>query len=242
MKDMITFRILIGVFVFIILGCGTDSVDREVNPINSAQFVSADPPSGNLLHPEGTITVSFDGTPHGLRVIPEEMEVIVSGETATISGNFPIGELQLVMRWQTEKHTLVYTVQEPEQEPTDGKIKIVTEQEPEQELTDGKIKIVTDATFNTSVLQADLPVVLKFTADWCAFCRQMFPIVTSVANENREIIFATLDIDNNRATIGKYNVRGIPTYIIFRDGQQVRRFSGAMPKEVFVTIIMNALE
>ena len=116
MKDVITFRVLIGVLAFVILGCGSESEDRE---ITVAQFLSADPPSGSLLSPEATITVSFDGAPIGISVIPNEFKSGfsvrqggVSGDTVTISGNFSLGELTLVMKWQNEEHTLVYTVQD----------------------------------------------------------------------------------------------------------------------------------
>lgn len=109
--------------------------------------------------------------------------------------------------------------------------------------TDGKPVTITDATFNAKVLDAELPVVLEFEADWCPFCRQMSPIVASVALEHRDtFIIGKLDIDENRQTPEKYKVRGIPTYLVFRDGKVVGRFAGAMPKQVFVNKILDALK
>ena len=108
---------------------------------------------------------------------------------------------------------------------------------------DGEPIEVTDETFKTKVLDAKLPVVLEFGADWCPFCRQMRPIVDAVALEHRDtFIVGRLDIDNNRQTTAEYKVNGIPAYIVFRDGTVVARFAGAMPKEVFVQRILDTLK
>ena len=109
--------------------------------------------------------------------------------------------------------------------------------------TDGKPVVITDATFKTEVLDAELPVVLEFEADWCPFCRQMNPIVVSVALEHRDtFIIGKLDIDENHQTMAAYKVKGIPTYIVFQNGAEVGRFAGAMPKEAFVNTILDALK
>ena len=124
---------------------------------------------------------------------------------------------------------------EPVQEPE--------ELNPDPVNTDGKPVTITDATFNANVLNAELPVVLEFEADWCPFCRQMKPVIESVALEHRKtFIIGRLDIDENRQTAGKYKVNGIPTYLVFRDGKVVGRFAGAMPKQVFVRSILDALK
>lgn len=109
--------------------------------------------------------------------------------------------------------------------------------------TDGKPVTITDATFNAKVLDAELPVVLEFEADWCPFCRQMKPIVESVALEHRDtFIIGKLDIDENLQTTDEYKVKGIPTYLVFRNGAEVTRFAGAMPKDIFVGRILDALK
>ncbi len=122
-------------------------------------------------------------------------------------------------------------------------------EEPEEEVnpdpvnTDGKPVVITDATFKTDVLDAELPVVLEFGADWCPFGRQMGPIVKSVALEHRNtFVIGQLDIDENPLTTRKYNVGGIPAYLVFRDGTLVARFGGAMPKQIFVQRILDALK
>ena len=138
-------------------------------------------------------------------------------------------------------------VEDIEPEPIDDDNEPVEEPEdvipPDPVNADGKPITVTDATFKTNVLDAELPVVLEFGADWCPFCRQMRPIVASVALENRDtFIIGKLDIDENPLTPRKYNVGGIPAYLVFRDGALVARFGGAMPKQIFVNIILDALK
>lgn len=101
---------------------------------------------------------------------------------------------------------------------------------------------VTDATFDNVVQGSALPIVVKFKADWCPFCRQMAPIVTEVASEYRETFaVAILDVDESRQTTGIYQIRGIPTYIVFQDGKVVGRFGGAMPRSNLVQRILGIL-
>ena len=108
---------------------------------------------------------------------------------------------------------------------------------------DGKIVEITDATFKTKVLDTKAPVVLEFAADWCPFCRQMQPIVETVALEHRNtFIVGRLDIDANPQTTGEYKVNGIPTYIIFQDGTVVGKLVGVMPKAIFAEKILGALK
>ena len=108
---------------------------------------------------------------------------------------------------------------------------------------DGEPIEITDATFETKVLNAALPVVVEFEADWCPFCKQMRPVVDAVALEYRDtFIIGRLDIDHNRQKAEEYQIRGIPAYLVFRDGEVVARSAGARPKEVFVQWILNALK
>ncbi|MCY3742722.1 MAG: thioredoxin domain-containing protein [Candidatus Poribacteria bacterium] len=132
----------------------------------------------------------------------------------------------------------------PEPEPIAPEpVEELEELNPDPINTDGKPVTITDATFNANVLNAELPVVLEFEADWCPFCRQMKPVVESVALEHRNtFIIGKLDIDENRQTTGKYKVNGIPTYLVFRDGAVAARFAGAMPKAIFEQKIFDALK
>ena len=87
---------------------GTRTLIYSVKPV-PVKFVSVKPSVGSLLLPDATLTVSFDGVPKHLRVTPGEVQV--AGTTATISGPFPRGLLNLAMKWQTGEHTLDYTVE-----------------------------------------------------------------------------------------------------------------------------------
>ena len=102
--------------------------------------------------------------------------------------------------------------------------------------------VVTDATFSNLVLEADLPVVVDFGADWCPPCQKMDPIVEEVASENREsFLVAKLDTDRNPRITEKYRINALPTFIVFRDGKVIGRFIGGMPKARFVQQILDTL-
>lgn len=109
--------------------------------------------------------------------------------------------------------------------------------------TNGSPVEITDETFGTEVLPAKLPVVVEFRADWSPFCKQMNPIVEAVAVGSRDtFIVGRLDIDKNPGTPRAYKVDDIPTYLVFRDGTEVARFEGPMPKPVFLQKILDALK
>lgn len=102
---------------------------------------------------------------------------------------------------------------------------------------------ITDETFVNKVLNAKLPIVVEFRADWSLFCKQMNPIVEAVAAGSRDtFIVGRLDIDKNLGTPRAYKVDDIPTYLVFRDGKEVARFAGAMPKPVFLQKILDGLK
>ncbi|MDX1461282.1 MAG: thioredoxin TrxA [Xanthomonadales bacterium] len=79
---------------------------------------------------------------------------------------------------------------------------------------------VTDSDFEERVLNADGPVLVDYWAEWCGPCKMIAPIIDEVAKEyDGKLTVAKLDIDSNSATPQQYSVRGIPTLMIFRDGQ-----------------------
>ena len=109
--------------------------------------------------------------------------------------------------------------------------------------TGGEPVEITDETFVNKVLNAKLPIVFEFRADWSPFCKQMRPIVDAVAVGSRDtFITARLDIDKNPLTPRAYKVDDIPTYLVFRDGKEVARFAGPMPKPIFLQKILDALK
>ncbi len=78
---------------------------------------------------------------------------------------------------------------------------------------------VTDAGFENDVLKSDKPVVVDFWAEWCGPCKQFGPVFEDVSNAMPNVTFAKVNIDENPEAPTKYGVRGIPTMLMFKDGQ-----------------------
>jgi thioredoxin 1 len=103
-------------------------------------------------------------------------------------------------------------------------------------------KAVTDTTFATDVLQAPGPVVVDFWAEWCGPCRAIGPALEEIAGELAgKVTVAKVNIDENPRTPTSYNVRGIPTLILFKNGQAVSTKVGAAPKSVLREWIAAAI-
>ncbi len=90
---------------------------------------------------------------------------------------------------------------------------------------------ITDGTFDKDVLQSSKPVLLDFWADWCGPCRQIAPALEDLATElGAKITVAKMNVDENPTIPVKYGVKGIPTLMIFKDGQVVATKVGVMQK------------
>jgi thioredoxin 1 len=90
---------------------------------------------------------------------------------------------------------------------------------------------ISDASFETDVLKATKPVVVDFWAEWCGPCRMIAPALEELATELQDkVTVAKLNIDESPQTPSKYGVRGVPTLMIFRDGQVAATKVGALPK------------
>ena len=91
---------------------------------------------------------------------------------------------------------------------------------------------VTDQSFEKDVLQASRPVLVDFWAEWCGPCKQIAPALEQIAAElGDQVTVAKLNIEDSPMTPGRYGVRGIPTMMLFKDGQMTAMKVGAMPKQ-----------
>ncbi|MBV6633575.1 MAG: thioredoxin TrxA [Alphaproteobacteria bacterium] len=101
---------------------------------------------------------------------------------------------------------------------------------------------VTDDSFDSDVLQSSEPVLVDFWAEWCGPCKQIAPILEDLAQEmGGKLRVAKVNIDENPMIPTKYGVRGIPTLMLFKDGQVAGTKIGAMPKTDLVSWVEGTL-
>ena len=100
---------------------------------------------------------------------------------------------------------------------------------------------VTDESFDKDVLQATKPVLVDFWAEWCGPCKQIAPALEQIAIElGDQVTVAKLNIEDSPTTPSRYGVRGIPTMMLFKDGQMASMKVGAMPKQKILEWLAEA--
>ena len=108
-------------------------------------------------------------------------------------------------------------------------------------MANANVREFTDANFASEVLSASEPVLVDFWAEWCGPCRALAPVIDAVADElaGRARV-GKVDTDNNREISMKYGITAIPTVIIFKGGQPVKKFVGIKKKDDLVAALTEA--
>lgn len=102
----------------------------------------------------------------------------------------------------------------------------------------GNIQHVTDQSFEQDVLKAEQPVLVDFWAAWCGPCRMIAPTVEALANEyDGRARVVKMNVDENQATPARYNIRGIPTLLLFKNGQVRDQLVGAAGRDAIENLL-----
>jgi thioredoxin 1 len=95
----------------------------------------------------------------------------------------------------------------------------------------GNLDAVTDINFQAEVIESDVPVLVDFWAPWCGPCRVIAPVLEQIAIERDDLRIVKLNVDENQQTAASFEVLSIPTMILFRNGQVVKKVIGAYPRK-----------
>ena len=106
----------------------------------------------------------------------------------------------------------------------------------------GNVMEITDQSFEQEVLQSDTPVLVDFWAVWCGPCRMIAPTVEALANEYAgKAKVVKVNVDENQSTPARYNIRGIPTLLLFKSGLVQEQLVGAASRETIENLIKKHL-
>lgn len=96
---------------------------------------------------------------------------------------------------------------------------------------------VTSDNFVGEVLNADVPVLVEFWADWCNPCKMLSPVIEELAEELDDVKICSLNIDEEPEVTFQYHISSVPTVILFRNGAAVKKTVGVVPKETLIRLI-----
>lgn len=106
----------------------------------------------------------------------------------------------------------------------------------------GNTVVVTDVNFEDEVINADLPVLVDFWAEWCGPCKMIAPVLDEIASElDGKLTIGKLDVDENQSTAMAFGVMSIPTLMLFKNGQQVETIVGFQQKTQLMSKIQAHL-
>ena len=101
-----------------------------------------------------------------------------------------------------------------------------------------KVQVFNDLNFEQEVLSSDVPVLVDFTATWCGPCKALAPIVDQLATDlEGKVKVGKLDVDESPVTAGKYGVRGVPTIMVFKNGQRAAQHVGLTTKQKLLDLV-----
>jgi thioredoxin 1 len=112
----------------------------------------------------------------------------------------------------------------------------------EKAMANDNIIHVNDNNYDSEVLQSSLPVLIDFSAPWCAPCHVIAPLIDALADEYKDKFkVAKVDVDESPSVAQKHGIRGIPTLVVVKDGAVVDQMVGAVPKAQIIALMERAL-